>query len=119
MTEVANNLPLEQFYPENLLIKSVDVRECEIHIKIQSQTKKCKCPKCMHKSLSVHATHHRKVQDLPIYGKRVILDINLYKFNCTNPECSVKSFTETFENFLNHYSYTTERLVDLITTLAL
>lgn len=119
MTDITNSLSLDQFYPQNLLIESVFSENNEIHIIMRSQTKKCNCPKCMTESSSLHATHHRKVQDLPIYGKRVILDINLYEFNCVNPECSATSFTETFENFLNNYSYMTERLVDLMTTLAL
>lgn len=48
-----------------------------------------------------------------------MLDINLYEFDCTNPECSVTFFTETFEEFLNNYSTMTERLVVLMITLAL
>ena len=119
MTNDLNSLPLAHFYPQNLLIKSVLTENDVIHIEMRSQTKKCNCPKCMTESSSMHATHHRKVQDLPIYGKRVILDIDLYEFNCVNPECSIISFTETFENFLNNYSHMTERLADLMTTLAL
>lgn len=119
MTNDLNSLPLAQFYPQNLLIKSVLTENDVIHIEMRSQTKKCNCPKCMTESSSMHATHHRKVQDLPIYGKRVILDIDLYEFNCVNPECSIISFTETFEKFLNNYSHMTERLADLMTTLAL
>ena len=119
MTNDLNSLPLAQFYPQNLLITSVLTENDVIHIEMRSQTKKCNCPKCMTESSSMHATHHRKVQDLPIYGKRVILDIDLYEFNCVNPECSIISFTETFENFLNNYSHMTERLADLMTTLAL
>lgn len=119
MTNDLNSLPLAQFYPQNLLIKSVLTENDVIHIEMRSQTKECNCPKCMTESSSMHATHHRKVQDLPIYGKRVILDIDLYEFNCVNPECSIISFTETFEKFLNNYSHMTERLADLMTTLAL
>ena len=119
MTNDLNSLPLAHFYPQNLLITSVLTENDVIHIEMRSQTKKCNCPKCMTESSSMHATHHRKVQDLPIYGKRVILDIDLYEFNCVNPECSIISFTETFENFLNNYSHMTERLADLMTTLAL
>ena len=119
MTNATDSLSLAQFYPHDLLIESVFTTENEIDIKMRSQTSKCNCPKCMMESSSLHATHHRNVQDLPIYGKRVMLDINLYEFNCVNPECSVTSFTENFENFLNNYSYMTERLIDLMTTLAL
>ncbi len=68
---------------------------------------------------SLHATHHRKVQDLPILRKRVTLDINLYEFDRVDPDCIITSFTETFENFLNRYSYMTERSVDLMTTIAI
>ena len=108
MTDATNSLSLSQFYPQNLLIESVLVEDKEIHIKMRSHTKRCNCPKCMVESSSLHATHHRKIQDLPIYGKRVMLDVNLYEFNCVNPECSITSFTESFENFLNNYSYMTE-----------
>ena len=86
---------------------------------MRSITKKSTCPICKEETSNLHATHHRKVQDLPIYGKRTMLDINLYEFDCINPDCSVTSFTETFDGFLNNYSTMTERLVDLMITLAL
>lgn len=116
---VNSNISLSLFYPENLEIKSIDEGEKCIHIVMKSNTKSCDCPKCTQSTSSVHATHHRKVQDLPILGKRVMLDINLYEFNCNNPECMITSFTETFENFLNNYGYMTERLVDLMTKIAI
>lgn len=116
---VNSNISLSLFYPENLEIKSIDEEEKCIHIVMKSKTKSCDCPKCKQSTSSVHATHHRKVQDLPILGKCVMLDINLYEFNCNNPECMITSFTETFENFLNNYSYMTERLVDLMTKIAI
>jgi len=116
---VNSNISLSLFYPENLEIKSIDEGEKCIHIVMKSKTKSCDCPKCKQNTSRVHATHHRKVQDLPILGKRVMLDINLYEFNCNNSECMITSFTETFENFLNNYSYMTERLVDLMTKIAI
>lgn len=119
MSDTINSISLSGFYPENLEIGSINEEEKEIHIVMQSRTKSCNCPKCKMETDSLHATHHRKVQDLPILGKRVMLDINLYEFNCVNPDCIITSFTETFENFLNKYSYMTERLVDLMTAIAI
>lgn len=119
MSNTTNSLSLSQFYPENLAIQSICDNDDVINITLRSTTKKCICSKCKTETSQLHATHHRKVQDLPIYGKRVMLDINLYEFDCTNPECSVTSFTETFEEFLNNYSTMTERLVVLMITLAL
>lgn len=119
MSDTVNSIALSEFYPENLEVRSIHEEEKEIHIVMQSRTKRCNCSKCKTETSSLHATHHRKVQDLPILGKRVMLDINLYEFNCVNPDCIITSFTETFESFLNNYSQMTERLVDLMTAIAI
>ena len=39
MTNDLNSLPLAQFYPQNLLIKSVLTENDVIHIEMRSQTK--------------------------------------------------------------------------------
>lgn len=119
MSNATNSLSMSQFYPENLPVQSICNSEDVINIILCSTTKTCSCPICKKETSKLHATHHRKVQDLPIYGKRTMLDINLYEFDCINPDCSVTSFTETFDGFLNSYSTMTERLVDLMITLAL
>lgn len=119
MSNATNSLSMSQFYPENLPIQSICDSEDVINIILRSTTKTYSCPICKEETSKLHATHHRKVQDLPIYGKRTMLDINLYEFACVNPDCSVTSFTETFDGFLNSYSTMTERLVDLMITLAL
>ena len=99
MSNATNSLSLSQFYPENLPIQSICDSEDVINIILRSITKKSICPICKEETSNLHATHHRKVQDLPIYGKRTMLDINLYEFDCINPDCSVTSFTETFIDF--------------------
>ena len=63
--------------------------------------------------------YHRKVQDLPILGKRVQLEISSHEYECINDDCEVTSFAETFRGFLNTYSRMTERCADFICTLAL
>lgn len=117
MSNTVNDISLATFYPENLEIK--EIIEKEIQIIMKSKTKRCCCPKCKVETNHRHATHHRKVQDLPILGKCVMLDINLFEFDCCNPDCGITSFTETFDNFLNTYSYMTERLANLVSTIAL
>lgn len=48
-----------------------------------------------------------------------MLDIILYEFQCSNVDCGSVSFTEPYSDFLNDYCYMTNRLVDLVCTLAL
>lgn len=110
---------LQNFYPENLIITSIDQEETSITIHMKSKTLECKCPSCGTTSNKFYATHHKKVQDLPILGKCVMLDIILYEFQCSNVDCGSVSFTEPYSDFLNDYCYMTNRLVDLVCTLAL
>mgnify|MGYP000236794393 FL=1 len=66
-----------------------------------------------------HGTYIRKVQDLPILGKMVQLEICSHEYECINDGCEVTTFAETFDNFLNTYSRMTERCADFICTLAM
>ena len=84
-----------------------------------SKSKSFCCPGCGEELHKLHATHHRTVQDLPILGKRVFLDIRVHDFQCQNANCEIGAFSETFHGFLNHYSRMTERLIDFVTILAL
>lgn len=66
-----------------------------------------------------YGIYNRKVQDLPILGKSVQLEICSHEYECVNDDCEVTSVAETFDGFLNTYSRMTERCADFICTLAL
>ena len=67
----------------------------EIHLK--SKTSSCKCPTCNLISNKYHGTYIRRVQDLPMLGKRVMLVITSYEYQCTNKSCPSKTIVETFD----------------------
>lgn len=116
----ASYLDLQSFYPPDLKILSVRETDNEIRIRMHSVSEKCKCHRCGAPLNKHHGSHHRTVQDLPILGKRVILDMQIYDYNCTSETCSGKfAATETFDGFLSYNSRMTERLEDFICTLAI
>lgn len=113
-------LNLDKFYPTELLRITeiiVDITKIKIHIK--SVTESCECPECKQISNQYHGTYIRKVQDLPILGKQVELEITAHEYNCENDSCKVSTIAETYNGFLNYYSRMTERCADFISTLAL
>ena len=120
MTARNSSLCLDDFYPNDNL-KIIDVLEKKdfIQLKMKSISKSCKCHKCNSISEKYHGTYSRKVQDLPILGKSVLLDIRAHEYECTNSECDVTTISESFDGFLNTYSRMTERCADFICTLAL
>ena len=117
----SNNTTLEiqQFFPNDLQIQKIETTSDTVYIWMKSRTRSIICPKCKKECTIYHAVHKRKVQDFPVWGKRTILMLSIYEFECENPDCSCVSTTENFNGFLNGYSRMPERLADLVTQLAL
>lgn len=119
MISTDDMLNLQSFFPDDLKIISIENNTDAVIIHLKSKTHSSICPKCGKRIDCYHATHRRKVQDLPILGKRTMLMLSLYEFKCSNTECGNVSVTETFYGFLNHYDRMTERLADFVSCLAI
>lgn len=119
MLKEVSQLDLQKYYPEELEILSIAEEEDNITLFMKSRSISYICPNCGCKTDQYHGTHRRKVQDLPMLGKRVMLQMTLHEFQCLNPNCPTSSVSENFHGFLNAYSRMTERLVDFILTVAL
>ena len=120
MPDSHGTLCINSFYPETELnITEIQEYEKQILIRMKSISKDCRCPKCGCITDKYHGTYIRKVQDLPILGKRVQFEICSHEYECINDGCEVTTFAETFDGFLNTYSRMTERCADFICTLAM
>ena len=120
MEALDGTLQLENFYPkEYLQVTGMHQEADKIIIRMKANVSNCICPKCSHMTTKYHGTYVRKVQDLPILGKTVMLEITAHEYNCTNNECTTSTITDDFNGFLNSYSRMTERCADFICTLAL
>ena len=115
-----SSIDLQNFFPTNKF-KITNILEDTkvIKISLKSQSNNCICPKCNIISNKYHGTYIRKVQELPILGKQVLLEINSYEYKCENIDCSNKTIVESFDGFISYYSRMTECLSDFLCTLAL
>ena len=115
-----SSIDFQNFFPsKQLKITNILEDTGMIKINLKSQTNTCICPQCNTFSNKHHGTYVRKVQDLPILGKRVLLEINAYEYKCENKDCPNKTIAESFDGFISYYSRMTERLSDFLCTLAL
>ena len=112
-------LDIQSFYPPELKITGVVESEDQIIIHMHSVSNEATCHKCGAPLRKHHGTHRRRVQDLPILGKRVMLDMQIYDYQCTSASCGSFAATETFNGFLSYNSRMTDRLEDFICLLAL
>ena len=122
MKKAKKELEFKKFFPDGLRIESIDDTEPDkVTIRMRSVTRSYICPECGAETTKHQGTHRRKAADLPILGKRVSLDINLYDYFCENPKCKYcgKGRSEDFNGFLDFNSRRTERLNSFIVTLAL
>jgi len=112
-------IDLSNFYPASLVITKAAKTKEEIHIFIKSQTHTQTCPSCKQECNEYHSTYRRKIQDLPIFSKTVILHLTAYRYYCHNSECKQKVFCESVDGFFEFYKRMTGRLEDFLIALAL
>lgn len=89
-----------------------------LDIFIKSREHSCACPQCQKESRHLHATYVRKIQDVPIRCKPTYLHVNVYKYECANPECGTKVFTESL-SFARASQVRTDALNALILGMAI
>lgn len=82
------------FLDQNHFIYDQKEDEKTLRLYVKSKPHSCKCPKCGKESTILHATYQRILQDTPIHCKQTFLHANVYKYECSNPECSCKVFME-------------------------
>lgn len=110
---------LSSFYPKEVKINQVIESNSGIIILLKSMTHSHVCPKCGQITKSYHSTYKRRIQDLPILGKSVYLNVTAYRYNCDNSSCDQKVFAEELSGFTGKYRRMTSRLQDFIIMLAL
>lgn len=98
---------------------SVDNRQDELSIYVQSTSRSAFCPNCCIPSEKIHSYYTRKLADLPVFGKTSLIFLRSRKFYCHQDECPLKVFTERFDNHFRPYKRRTERLESKIRQLGL
>jgi len=116
---LSNLLDLQKFYPGDIVITSKDETSDKIIVELKSKTKSQTCSKCGRESSQYHSTYMRKIIDLPILGKSVILLVTAYKYYCHNNNCDQKVFCEELSGFTGKRRRMTARCEDLVKTIAL
>ena len=87
----------------SLQVEKVEIlgKELHVHCKILNQESQ-KCPVCAQDVFGKRLKYRRKVRDLDISGRKVILHLLVHQYNC---DCK-RSFSETFDFVEPGKSYT-------------
>ena len=89
-------------------------------ITIRATSANSSCPSCGGVSDRVHSRYPRRLADLPITGRRVVLVLHARRFRCDTVRCARRIFTERFDDgILKPWARRTARLDQIVYCLAL
>jgi len=73
-----------------------EIQEEKIILHVESTREEAKCPYCGKVSDRIHSHYERRLQDLPISGKKVRIVLRNKKYFCRNRTCPHKTFAESY-----------------------
>ena len=114
-----DSLSLSNFFPESIQIIEQSAIGNMVFLRAKSKTHEAICPSCGERSRAYHSTYRRHLQDLPMLGKAVRLEVTAYRYYCGNASCGQKVFCEELDGFAGNRRRMTDRLEAFIITLAL
>jgi hypothetical protein len=102
-----------------LVLEQVSVCGEIVHLSVRSRATEGCCPECGGHSNLVHARYVRHLGDLPIAGRQAIVDFNVRRFRCVQPQCSRQTFVEQVPVLGGRYAHRTARLRSMLQTIGL
>ena len=100
---------MQDLFSDDYHVCGLTYENDKIIIHIKSQKTEAVCPDCGETSTSIHSTYSREIQDTPIRNIQTWLRTSVHKFDCLNPNCEAKVFTEAID-FAGHYQVRTYEL---------
>jgi len=105
--------------PEWMQLQNIERSGKEIRFKWISRSITAICPICHQESTTKRGDHDFKtVQDIPRDGIAAYHDIGANKYDCNNPECSIKIFAERISTLVGENGRKTLRFIDYCTARA-
>lgn len=97
------------YQSSDIIIENVNHGKDGVTLYAKSARRSGVCPYCGSESRHVHSRYIRKIHDLSILGKTVLLIFESRKFFCKNKDCEKKTFAEQPGNEIFRYRRHTRR----------
>ncbi len=91
-------------------LEQVQVDEHTLTLTLAARRRTARCPRCARRSTRVQSRYIRRVADLPVADRRVVLHLQVRRFRCRNPRCDRAIFAERFPDLVADYGRRTRAL---------
>lgn len=75
-----------------------------LQISLRCAAATARCPRCRRRSRRVHSTYSRRIADLPIAGRVVVLRLRVRRFRCPSSRCPRRIFAEQVPGLVSSYA---------------
>ncbi|MCE0764176.1 transposase family protein, partial [Pseudonocardia kujensis] len=102
-----------------LQVDRVFVSGVTLRIEVQATGDGARCPVCGGVSSRVHSRYQRRLSDLAVSGRPVLLHVKVRRFVCMASACPRKTFAESFPHLTGRYKRSTHALQTMLRSLGL
>lgn len=93
-----------------LVLEQVQLCGEIVHLIVRCVASGVSCPSCACWSDAIHSSYKRRVADLPIADRQVVVDLQVRRFRCYEQTCLRRTFVEQVPTLVDRYSRRTRRL---------
>ena len=97
-----------------LQVEQVQLRDEIVHVTVRCEAPGANCRACGVWSEAFHSSYERNLGDLPIAGRQAVIDLQVRRFRCYQPECPRTTFVEQAPILAERYAHRTRRLRSLV-----
>jgi hypothetical protein len=102
----------------SLVIDEVLTDEAALRVRARTTAAEAACPQCGALSRRVHAHHVRRLADLPVAGRGMVVELRVRRLVCQAEGCPRRTFREQVPQLAQRWAGRTHRLTELIGQLA-
>ncbi len=102
----------------SLILDEVEDTGTVLRLRARTTTPEAVCPRCGGVSRRVHARHLRRLVDLPVAGRGVVVELQVRRLVCAVTQCPKRTFREQVPELTLRYARRTVRLTAAVGRLA-
>jgi transposase len=102
-----------------LVVEQVQLCDEIIHLTVRCAAAGANCTRCGAWSAAIHSGYERALGDLPIAGRRAVVDLRVRRFRCHDPDCPRRTFAEQAPVLAERYAHRTLRLRSMLQAIGL
>jgi len=102
-------------------VEILDVKDCgaEVVITARVATAGVPCPRCWTVASRRHSRYRRRLRDLAVGGRPLLLDLEVRRFFCDNGDCSARTFVEQLPQVTQRHARRTQQLRNALQSVGL